>query len=136
MCGIVGLLHKDASRPCSAEVVTAMRDIISYRGPDDAGLHLNGPVGLGHRRLSIIDLGGGHQPMSTACSRYWIVFNGEIYNYRENRERLLAKGCTFLTSSDTEVILQLYAERGERCVDALNGMFAFAIWDAKERTLF
>jgi asparagine synthase (glutamine-hydrolysing) len=116
--------------------VTAMRDIAAYRGPDDAGLLVDGNVGLGHRRLSIIDLGGGHQPMWDASGRYAIIFNGEVYNYRESRERLLSKGCTFRTHSDTEVILQLYAERGEACVDELNGMFAFAIWDKQERTLF
>jgi asparagine synthase (glutamine-hydrolysing) len=113
-----------------------MRDVMSYRGPDDAGLHLDGPVGLGHRRLSIIDLGGGHQPMSDARGARWIIFNGEIYNYRQARADLIQKGYTFRTHSDTEVILQLYADRGERCVEALNGMFAFAIWDAERRSLF
>jgi asparagine synthase (glutamine-hydrolysing) len=113
-----------------------MRDVFVYRGPDDAGLHVDGPAGLGHRRLSIIDLGGGHQPMSGGDDRYWIVYNGEIYNYRPLRERLLAKGYPFRTHSDTEVILALYQERGEACVHELNGMFAFAIWDGAERTLF
>ena len=136
MCGIAGLVYRDPSRPCLDETVTAMRDVMTYRGPDDAGNYLAGPVGLGHRRLSIIDLGGGHQPMSDPAGRSWIVFNGEIYNYREARAELQQKGYTFRTHSDTEVILQLYADRGERCVDALNGMFAFAIWDAERRTLF
>ena len=136
MCGIVGLVHADAARCCDPAVITAMRDTITYRGPDDSGIHLDGSVGLGFRRLSIIDLGGGHQPMSDPDSGTWIIFNGEIYNYRENRDALLAKGYTFRTKSDTEVILNLYLERGERCVDALNGMFAFAIWDARRRTLF
>lgn len=113
-----------------------MRDIASYRGPDDAGIYLEGPVGLGHRRLSIIDLGGGHQPMTDARRAFWIIFNGEVYNYREIREDLIAKGYSFRTESDTEVILQLYADVGERCVDALNGMFAFAIWDSGRRSLF
>ncbi len=107
-----------------------------YRGPDDAGLHLDGPLGLGFRRLSIIDLGGGHQPMANPEGRYWIIFNGEIYNYQTLRQELIAKGHTFRTHSDTEVILQLYVERGENCVHALNGMFAFAIWDSRERLLF
>lgn len=129
-------MYRDPSRPCAAETVTAMRDVMSYRGPDDAGLHVDGPVGLGHRRLSIIDLGGGHQPMSDARGTRWIVFNGEIYNYRQVRAELIQKGYTFRTNSDTEVILQLYADRGERCVDALNGMFAFAIWDADRKSLF
>jgi asparagine synthase (glutamine-hydrolysing) len=113
-----------------------MRDIFVYRGPDDAGLHLDGSVGLGHRRLSIIDLGGGHQPMSTEDGSLWIVFNGEIYNYRSLRDELIGKGYQFQSQSDTEVILHLYAERGEACVHALNGMFAFAIWDTRRRVLF
>lgn len=135
MCGIAGLVYRDPARPCETEIVTAMRDTMSYRGPDDAGLYLDGPVGLGHRRLSIIDLGSGHQPMANAEKTLWIVFNGEIYNYRSLREQLVRKGYAFRTNSDTEVILQLYADRGERCVDALNGMFAFAIWDTGKRLL-
>ncbi|MEP7116489.1 MAG: asparagine synthase (glutamine-hydrolyzing), partial [Acidobacteriota bacterium] len=136
MCGIAGLVYKDRSRPCTPEVVTAMRDVMPYRGPDDAGLHLDGPAGLGFRRLSIIDLGGGHQPMATAGGRYWIIFNGEVYNFQTLRAECLARGATFHSHSDTEVILQLYAERGADCVKALNGMFAFAIWDTEQRTLF
>lgn len=136
MCGIVGLMYADPARRCSREVVTKMRDTFVYRGPDDAGLHLDGPVGLGHRRLSIIDLGGGHQPMSIENGAFWIVFNGEIYNYRSLREELIRKGRRFQTQSDTEVILHLYAERGEACVHALNGMFAFAVWDTRRRALF
>ena len=136
MCGIAGLVYKDPSRLCEADVVTAMRDIVSYRGPDDAGIHLDGPVGLGHRRLSIIDLAGGHQPMSDVRRNLWIVFNGEIYNYRPLRQALIEKGYQFETHSDTEVILNLYADLGEVCVHQLNGMFAFAIWDADQRSLF
>jgi asparagine synthase (glutamine-hydrolysing) len=136
MCGIAGILYTDPSRPCEREVVTAMRDVFPYRGPDDAGLFVDGPVGLGHRRLSIIDLGGGHQPMTDAAGTLQIIFNGEIYNYRSLREALVSKGRPFRTHSDTEVILQLYAEQGERCVESLNGMFAFAIWDSARRTLF
>ena len=136
MCGIAGLVYKDPARPSEAAIIDAMRDVAAYRGPDDAGTYLDGPAGLGHRRLSIIDLGGGHQPMSDPHDRYWIVYNGEVYNYRPVREELLAKGYTFRTHSDTEVILQLYADRGEDCVHALNGMFAFAIWDTVTRTLF
>jgi asparagine synthase (glutamine-hydrolysing) len=136
MCGIAGLVYKDPSRPCEPEVVTAMRDIASYRGPDDAGIYVDGNAGLGHRRLSIIDLGGGHQPMADSSRKLWIVFNGEIYNYREVRERLIARGRTFQTKSDTEVILQAYAEYGDACVQELNGMFAFAIWDRAQKSLF
>jgi asparagine synthase (glutamine-hydrolysing) len=136
MCGIAGLVYADRSRPCDAGTIVAMRDVMPYRGPDDVGVHLDGPAGLGFRRLSIIDLGGGHQPMASPGDRHWIIFNGEIYNYQALREELLAKGCTFRTHSDTEVILHLYAERGEECVQALNGMFAFAIWDSQRRRLF
>lgn len=136
MCGIAGLLYKDRSRPCEAEIVTAMRDVVSYRGPDDAGLHMDGPVGLGHRRLSIIDLGGGHQPMTDARGKLWLIYNGEIYNFQRLRQELLAKGHTFQNNSDSEVILHLYADLRESCVEKLNGMFAFAIWDAEERSLF
>jgi asparagine synthase (glutamine-hydrolysing) len=136
MCGIAGLLYKDPHHPCEADVVTAMTDIFPFRGPDDSGRHLDGPVGLGHRRLSIIDLGGGHQPMADARRTNWIVFNGEIYNFRELRQSLVADGHTFATHSDTEVILHLYASKGEKCVESLNGMFAFAIWDSERRSLF
>jgi asparagine synthase (glutamine-hydrolysing) len=136
MCGIAGLVYKDPARACAEETVVAMRDVMPYRGPDDVGIHRDGPAGLGFRRLSIIDLGGGHQPMPGCGSRQWIIFNGEIYNYQDIRQELLARGCRFRTHSDTEVILHLYAERGEECVHALNGMFAFAIWDADRRSLF
>ncbi|MEQ1793473.1 MAG: asparagine synthase (glutamine-hydrolyzing) [Nitrospira sp.] len=136
MCGIVGLVYTDPARRCEQDIVTRMRDVFAYRGPDDAGLYLDGPVGLGHRRLSIIDLGGGHQPMANEDGSLRIVFNGEIYNFREIRNELIAKGHRFQSQSDTEVILHLYAERGEACVHALNGMFAFAIWDARRRVLF
>jgi asparagine synthase (glutamine-hydrolysing) len=134
VCGIVGLLLRD--RPCDPTVLGRMRDVVRHRGPDDSGEFIDGPVGLGHRRLSIIDLGGGHQPMSTPDGRYTIVFNGEIYNYRELRAELEATGVRFRTSSDTEVILQLHALRGESAVARLNGMFAYAIWDRIARTLF
>jgi asparagine synthase (glutamine-hydrolysing) len=136
MCGIAGIVYADRARQCDPDRVIAMRDIASYRGPDDAGIHIDGPVGLGHRRLSIIDLGGGHQPMADTRGANWIVYNGEVYNYRALRAELLAKGYAFDTHSDTEVILQLYADRGEACVESLNGMFAFAIWDTRRRALF
>ena len=136
MCGIAGLFYNDRSRPCKQDVVIAMRDVMPYRGPDDVGLHLDGPLGFGFRRLSIIDLGGGHQPMTTVDGRYWIIFNGEIYNFQNLRDELVRKGANFQSHSDTEVILQLYAERGAECVHALNGMFAFVIWDAERKTLF
>jgi asparagine synthase (glutamine-hydrolysing) len=112
-----------------------MRDLLTHRGPDDAGNYLDGPVGLGHRRLSIIDLGGGHQPMSTADGRLTIVYNGEIYNYRQLRRELEAEGAKFRTNSDTEVILQLHAARGDKAAIALNGIFAYALWDRDTRRL-
>lgn len=136
MCGIAGLLFTDSSRRCDPAVVTAMRDVARYRGPDDDGLYLDGQLGFGFRRLSIIDLQGGHQPMADASGRWCVIFNGEIYNHNEVRRELVAKGYRFQTRSDTEVILNLYADRGSRCVEAMNGMFAFAIWDTVDRTLF
>lgn len=136
MCGIAGVVYRDRTRVCDESMITAMRDVMVYRGPDDSGSHVDGPVGLGFRRLSIIDLSGGHQPMADGRGTRWIIFNGEIYNYRALREELRQAGHQFRTQSDTEVILQLYVDRGERCVDALNGMFAFAIWDADQQSLF
>ena len=112
-----------------------MADAIAHRGPDDEGYYLSGQIGLGFRRLSIIDLSGGHQPLSNEDGTIWIVFNGEIYNYQELREYLISKGHIFRTKSDTETIVHLYEEFGEKCVEKLRGMFGFAIWDGKERKL-
>lgn len=112
-----------------------MLDPIRHRGPDDEGTYCAPQIALGHRRLSIIDLNTGHQPLSNEDGSVWIVFNGEIYNYRELRPELLRRGHTFRTESDTEVIVHLYEELGPRCVEKLRGMFAFAIWDTKQRTL-
>jgi len=127
MCGIVGMFLREAA--CDESVVARMRDLVTHRGPDDAGSFVAGPLGLGHRRLSIIDLGGGHQPMSTADGRWTIVYNGEIYNYLQLRRELEAEGVRFRTDSDTEVILQLHARRGDAAAVALNGIFAYALWD-------
>ena len=113
-----------------------MRDLLVHRGPDDAGLYIDGHAGLGHRRLSIIDISRGHQPMTNEDESLWIVFNGEIYNFMALRDFLLSKGHSFRTKSDTEVILHLYEEKGENCVNELNGIFAFAIWDRKHKSLF
>ena len=120
----------------SPSLVKGMADSISHRGPDDEGFYISGSVGLGFRRLSIIDLSGGHQPLSNEDGSLWIVFNGEIYNFQELRDWLIAKGHVFKTRSDTEVIVHLYEEFGEACVEKLRGMFAFAIWDEVKRTLF
>lgn len=113
-----------------------MLDAIAHRGPDAEGIHLDGYVGLGHRRLSIIDLSSGAQPMCNEDGKVWIVFNGEIYNFQELRKRLVAQGHKFKSHCDTEVILHLYEELGEDCVRELRGMFAFAIWDAVRGRLF
>ena len=112
-----------------------MADTLSHRGPDGEGIYIDAMAGLGHRRLSIIDLGGGHQPMSNEDGSIWVVFNGEIYNYLELRDRLKTSH-SFSTESDTEVIVHLYEEMGEKCVQELRGMFAFAIWDARNGSLF
>jgi asparagine synthase (glutamine-hydrolysing) len=135
MCGIAGVFHVDGA-PADAEVVQRMTESIRHRGPDDDGFFTDRGVALGFRRLSIIDLGGGHQPMSSACGRYTIVFNGEIYNYRELRQALETDhGARFLTSSDTEVVLAGYAAWGVEAFRRFNGMFAFALWDAREQSL-
>lgn len=132
MCGICGKVDPAGVREAAVQL---MMDTLKHRGPDDAGLYLDGSVGLGHQRLSIIDLGLGHQPMPNGDGSLWIVFNGEIYNYQELQESLKNK-YSFATSSDTEVILHLYEEKGKECVKDLRGMFAFAIWDKREQSLF
>ena len=131
MCGIAG--HVGAAAP---ELLPAMLGLLKHRGPDDSGIHAAGDVGLAMTRLAIIDLATGRQPMSDATGRYWIVFNGEIYNFRQLRAELMTAGRRFRTRSDTEVILHAYAVHGEACVERLAGMFAFAIWDDAERRLF
>ncbi|MBI3853208.1 MAG: asparagine synthase (glutamine-hydrolyzing) [Verrucomicrobia bacterium] len=137
MCGIAGKLYLDGQTPVESELIQRMTDIIAHRGPDGAGKHLSGPVGLGHRRLSIIDLRPtGAQPMCNEDKTVWIVFNGEIYNYLELRAELLAKGHKFTSTTDTEVIVHLYEEYGEECVTRLRGMFAFALWDERKKFLF
>ena len=136
MCGICGKLQFDLQARVSPALVKAMADTISHRGPDDEGYYVSGPIGLGFRRLSIIDLNTGHQPISNEDGSVWIVFNGEIYNYKELREVLLSQGHVFKTRTDTEVIVHLYEEFGEHCVEKLRGMFAFAIWDDRRKLLF
>ena len=136
MCGIAGKLIFDRSASVERPSIDAMLGPIAHRGPDGQGVYLDGNVGLGHVRLSIIDLSTGDQPMANEDESVWIVFNGEIYNYLELRERLVKKGHQFRSRSDTEVIIHLYEELGPECVRELRGMFAFAIWDAPRRRLF
>lgn len=136
MCGICGKLEFDPEAKVAPRLLKHMADAIVHRGPDDEGYYVKGQIGLGFRRLSIIDLSGGHQPLANEEGSIWIVFNGEIYNYQELRALLLNKGHVFKTQSDTEVIVHLYEEYGRDCVQKLRGMFAFAIWDSVKRTLF
>jgi asparagine synthase (glutamine-hydrolysing) len=134
MCGITGILYHDSARP-AADLSSALA-AIRHRGPDDSGVYTDGSLAMGMARLSIIDVAGGHQPMSDASGRYWIVFNGEIYNYPELRAELAAQGYPFRTKSDTEVVLAGYGCWGEDVLQRLNGMFAFALWDTLERRLW
>jgi asparagine synthase (glutamine-hydrolysing) len=136
MCGICGQFRFQKESTVSPALIHAMADTIRHRGPDDEGLYVSGQIGLGFRRLSIIDLAGGHQPLSNEDDTIWIVFNGEIYNYQTLRDDLIGKGHIFKTKSDTEVIVHLYEEYGTDCVQKLRGMFAFAIWDARQKQLF
>ncbi len=132
MCGICGKYSPKGVEP---QELRDMLRALAHRGPDDEGIYLNGCIGLGNRRLSIIDLAGGHQPICNEDGTVWIAYNGEIYNYNRLRHRLEGKGHVFRTRSDTEVIVHLYEELGERCVNELCGMFAFAIWDENQRKL-
>jgi asparagine synthase (glutamine-hydrolysing) len=137
MCGICGVVNIDRTYPVSEHNLLAMRDSLTHRGPDDAGHYIAPGIGLGSRRLAILDLSErGHMPMKTPDGRYWITYNGEVYNYRELRSLLESRGHTFESNTDTEVVLHLYANEGPAMLARLNGMFAFAIWDARERTLF
>jgi asparagine synthase (glutamine-hydrolysing) len=137
MCGINGIVLSSRSRQSiNVDAIERMRDIIRHRGPDDEGIYINGRVGLGHRRLSIVDVATGHQPMTNEDGSLHITYNGEIYNHAEFRPFLKARGHTYRTHSDTETILHLYEEYGESCVNHLRGMFAFAIWDQSKRELF
>lgn len=137
MCGINGIAFSSRSgRTISRSVIEAMRDVITHRGPDDEGLFIDHNVGLGHRRLSIVDVSRGHQPMTNEDATLHITYNGEIYNHADYRESLEAKGHVYNTHCDTETILHLYEEHGTACVDYLRGMFAFAIWDQRKQELF
>lgn len=134
MCGIAGIFNRDG-RPVERTILENMTRILAHRGPDGEGLHVDGAIGLGHRRLSIIDLESGAQPLANEDGSVWTVFNGEIYNYQELVPELEAAGHVFRTHSDTEVIVHAYEQYGLDFLDKLNGMFAIALWDAKQRRL-
>jgi asparagine synthase (glutamine-hydrolysing) len=136
VCGIAGIVHLDRARPADAAALGRMADAMAHRGPDGSGVWTAGPVGLAHRRLAIIDLGGGQQPMVSPESGAVVTFNGEIYNYRELRQTLQADGVVFRDASDTEVLLRAFERWGESCVERLHGMFAFAIWSPRSGSLF
>ena len=135
MCGIVGIVRND-ERPVDEQLLSRMNGAIRHRGPDDDGFYINGPVGLAMRRLAIIDLKSGQQPIHNRDRTAWIVFNGEIYNYLEIRQQLEKLGSTFYTNSDTEAIVHAYDQYGSDCPKYLRGMFAFAIWDERTQELF
>jgi asparagine synthase (glutamine-hydrolysing) len=134
VCGIYGIFQLDGA-PADPALMPAMGRVIVHRGPDDEGRHVDGPCAIGMRRLSIIDLAGGHQPLSNGDATLWLVCNGEIYNFRELRRELEALGHRFKTASDSEVILHSYAQYGDEFIHRLNGMFGFALWDARRRRL-
>jgi asparagine synthase (glutamine-hydrolysing) len=136
MCGICGKLQFDPETGVSEDLIDRMTGAIAHRGPDGVGKYVSGPVGLGHTRLAIIDLSTGDQPMPNEDKTIWLVFNGEIYNFRELREDLLKRGHQFRSATDTEVIVHLYEEYGVECVSHLRGMFAFALWDERQQSLF
>src|SRR5713226_4045358 len=137
MCGICGIAYSDPNYKFDELTVHRMRESLVHRGPDDAGTYLSPGVALGSRRLSILDLSEqGHMPMSTPDGRYWITYNGEVYNFAELRSILESRGRRFRSNTDTEVVLNLYADEGAAMLDRLNGMFSIAIWDSHERTLF
>ncbi|HEX2852756.1 MAG TPA: asparagine synthase (glutamine-hydrolyzing) [Opitutaceae bacterium] len=136
MCGIAGYIDPSSPEGIRREAVTRMCDAMVHRGPDDSGIETQGPATLGMRRLAIFDPANGHQPMSTPDGRHTLVFNGAIYNFRALRDELAAGGWAFRTQCDTEVLLAAYATWGEGCLGRLRGMFAFAVWDAREQTLF
>ena len=129
MCGIVGIVKLNPQETVDEARLKRMRDVLRHRGPDGEGLWIDGPVGLGMRRLAIVDVAGGHQPMANEDETVWIVYNGEVYNHAALRPGLERHGHSYRTRSDTETIVHMYEEEGERCVEQLQGMFAFALWD-------
>src|SRR5438477_4265083 len=135
MCGICGQFNFVRNEPVEPDTIRRMTQTMVHRGPDDEGHFISGRVGLGFRRLSIIDLAGGHQPMSDAEETVWVILNGEIYNFKELRSELEGLGCVFRTRSDTEVIIHGYKEWGTEVLNHLNGMFGLAIWDVTKKRL-
>jgi asparagine synthase (glutamine-hydrolysing) len=135
MCGIAGIVAADHLHADERARLTLMRDVITHRGPDDAGTYCDDYAGLAHRRLSIVDLAAGHQPLSNEDGSIWVVFNGEIYNHAEIRPELESFGHVYRTRCDTETIVHAYEQWGDSCVERFRGMFAFAIWDAPRRRL-
>jgi asparagine synthase (glutamine-hydrolysing) len=136
MCGICGVVFADERRHVDPGMLRVMSEAIVHRGPDEEGCHIEGPVGLAARRLSIIDVAGGRQPVRNEDGTLHVVYNGEIYNFRELREKLARRGHSFTTRSDTEVVVHAYEDEGAECLQGLRGMFALALWDASERSLF
>ena len=135
MCGIAGYVNYTSIKP-QGEIIQRMMEVLRHRGPDGQGIYTDDTVGLGHVRLSIIDVEGSKQPLSNEDDTVWITFNGEIYNYKELRKLLLTRGHVFCTNGDTEVLVHLYEEYGEEMLERLNGMYAFAIWDSRKQHLF
>ena len=137
MCGIAGIYNFRSGRPAAPSELRAMGVCLAHRGPDDEGYYEEGPLGLAHKRLTILDTSRrGRQPMFTEDGQLAITFNGEVYNFLELRADLESRGHTFQTQTDTEVILRLYQVEGEDMLSRLNGMFAFAIWDRRTKRLF
>src|SRR5882762_8205911 len=135
MCGVCGQFNFANNAPVDSEIIRRMAGSIAHRGPDDEGYFVSGPIGLGFRRLSIIDLAGGHQPMADPEQTVWVIFNGEIYNFKELRVELEQLGYSFRTNCDTEVIVHGYREGGTDVFNHLNGMFGLAIWDVRKKRL-
>src|SRR5665647_1840490 len=136
MCGIVGIYNSTNTLQSPENLLRRMLARIQYRGPDERGIYINNHVALGSVRLSIIDIQSGQQPLSSRDGKYWIVFNGEIFNYIELKIDLLRLGYTFRTESDTEVLLNAYLEYGSGCLNRLNGQFVFAVWNNETKELF
>ncbi|HLY52489.1 MAG TPA: hypothetical protein VKQ31_05720, partial [Steroidobacteraceae bacterium] len=136
MCGIAGIVDLTAERPVDEPLLRNMTALIAHRGPDGDGFHIEPGVGLGHRRLSIIDLQGGKQPLYNEDHTVVVTYNGEIFNFMEVETELVRRGHTFRTRSDTEVIVHAWEEWGVECLARFNGMFAFALWDRRQKTLF